>query len=738
MQELIRVFGIVQGVGFRPFIANLAREFNLRGTVSNRGAFVEIFCDGEGDRLDEFRRAIVQKKPPRSIILQVEFEPVKFDPPNNFEIIESNFETGVRFVSPDIAICPDCQREMLDPNDRRYLHPFINCTACGARLTIIEKLPYDRERTTMKIFPMCESCREEYENPNSRRYDAQPICCNDCGASYFLLSDPKIKNLEAIHRACDIVKSGGIVAVKGIGGFHLCCDARNPSAIQKLRDRKHRPSKPFAVMFRNLEAVRSNCFINIVSEKILDGYQKPILLLPKKKSSTLPESIAPMNSKIGAFLPYAPIHLLIFRELQTDSLIMTSGNFSGSPICRNDSEAQEFLSGIADEILTNDREILLRADDSVAEIFRDEIYMIRRSRGFAPLPFHVKISKSKKILALGADLKNSFCFSDGEFVFNSPYIGDLSDLRSIETLRESVNRMLDLFEIQPDLVACDLHPLYQSSKIATELKLPIKKIQHHHSHVASCLAENNFHGDSIGIAFDGTGFGLDGSIWGGEIFVNFERRFSINSFIHAGGDQASRDGSRIANSMLIDLFPDPQKVSEIFGINSTFNATKFLRDRNLNCIKSTSCGRLFDAVSAILGVKSVSTFEGEAAVDLQNCAMKSNDSIDRPKFSIDQTRDLFRFLVEKRIEGVSTDLLALEFHRVLAEMILDACLKIRQESKIETVAISGGCFQNTLLLDLTMNLLEKNSFQVLIHHLNPPNDGGIALGQIYLVSKHEV
>ena len=741
MKELIRIYGIVQGVGFRPFVANLAREFRIRGSVSNRGSFVEIFA--VGNDLENFRRSIVDRKPTRSIILQVEFEAVDFDEPQDFQIVESEKSDGTRFVSPDIAICDDCTRELFDKNDRRFLHPFINCTNCGPRFSIIDSMPYDRIRTTMKDFPMCSDCSNEYEDPTSRRYDAQPICCNNCGPDFFLSSNPAVKNLDAIRAARKILQAGGIVAVKGIGGFHLACDATNSSAVQKLRDRKHRPAKSFAVMFRNLEAVEKYCEVTDVEKRILVDYQKPILLLPKKTSSTLSELVAPRNNKLGTFLPYAPIHLLLFEldfALSTDALIMTSGNISGSPICAKNSEAVEFLSTIADEILLNDREILLRSDDSVADVFEQDFYMIRRSRGFSPLPIHVKNLSSKKILALGADLKNSFSVSDKQFVFTSPYIGDLSDLRSVAVLEESIDRMLNLFEIEPELIACDLHPNYESVKIAETIaekkNVPLVKIQHHHAHIAACMAENNFAGDVIGVAFDGTGFGLDGSIWGGEIFavknLNFDRKFSISPFIHAGGDLASIEGERIANSMLIDLFSDAEDVSKKLGLNN-FRAVKFLREHNINCVKSSSCGRLFDAVSAVLNVKKVSTFEGEAAMNLQNVAEKSD--LECPKFSIDQTHELFRWLIEKKLSGIESEKLSYIFHQSLAEMIFEACLQIRSKSNIETVALSGGTFQNTLLLKLTKDLLESAGFRVLIHHLVPPNDGGISLGQIFLADR---
>ena len=741
----IKIFGIVQGVGFRPFVSRIANEFKIVGTVANRGSYVEIFAQGSDFDLKNFLDALQTKNPPRSAILKVDVNNLPDKKFSDFQIIDSVHEAGDIFVSPDIAICEKCKEELFNPNDRRYLHPFINCTACGPRLTILKNMPYDRERTSMSDFPMCDSCAEEYFNPNSRRFDAQPICCNDCGPEVYLIGNEElgIRNWDAIRHVRKILADGGIVAIKGIGGFHLACDARNFSAVQKLRDSKTRPTKPFAVMFKDIAAVERECFLSDVEKSFLDSPQKPIVLL-RKKIGSIAENVAPDINKLGVMLPYTPLHLLIFDfpdELKNfpDALIMTSGNPSGVPITIDDDDAQKNFD-YCDAILSHDRKILLRADDSVMDFIDDRPSMIRRSRGFAPLPIFYDSNK-KSVLAIGGELKNTFCLAKNNLFYASPYIGDVSDLRTVEVLEKSIARMKNLLEINPEVIACDLHPRYQTTalaeKISKEFDLPLIKVQHHYAHILSCMAENNFHGEVIGVAFDGTGYGLDGTIWGGEFFIcdtkNFERVASIKPFTQAGGDKSSREGWRIA----VALMKNFELARELnLADEKNLLGQKFLLDKNINCVRSTSVGRIFDAVAAILDICKVSSYEGEAAMKLQAAAEKSSSQFPVPG-SYMTTNEIFDEILTRRMNGENICDLARLFHERLAEMTAQKVFEISELTKIKTVALSGGVFQNSLLTSLTIEKLRRRSLKILRHELIPPNDGGICLGQAVYVSQSQ-
>lgn len=734
----IKVFGIVQGVGFRPFISRLASAFSICGSVANRGSYVEIFAQGE--KLAEFVDAISKQAPARSAVLKVDVTEIpSAENFAGFEIIDSVHEAGDIFVSPDIAICENCAAELFNPADRRYLHPFINCTACGPRLTILKNMPYDRERTSMSAFPMCESCAAEYFSPTSRRFDAQPICCHDCGPEIYLVRK-NLRGNAAIIETRKILAAGGIVAVKGIGGFHLACDARNFDAVQRLRESKLRPTKPFAVMFKNLDAVQRECILTDAQKNFLDSPQKPIILLKKFSASSIAANVAPGINRLGALLPYTPVHLLIFSypdalENFPDALVMTSGNPSGVPIAITDDDAKDLP---CDEILSNDREILLRADDSVMDFVNDAPSMIRRSRGYAPLPFFYDSKKIKPALAIGGELKNTFCLAKNNLLYASPYIGDVSDLRTVDALKSSIRRMSDLLEIQPEIIACDLHPRYHTSEvaaeIAAELEVPLVKVQHHYAHVLSCVAENNFHGEVIGVAFDGTGYGDDGTIWGGEIFTcdeKFYRRVGhIAEFIQAGGDKSAREGWRIALAM-IKNFSDAKTLN--LASEKNLEAQNFLLKNNLNCAVSTSCGRLFDAVSAVLGICKSSSYEGEAAMKLQaaaeNSASEINFDFEIGAEIILPTDKLFAEILSRRLNGTDVGTLARFFHESLAEIVARACEILSEREKIKTVALSGGVFQNSLLTSLTVDKLSRRGLNVLRHKFIPANDGGICIGQ---------
>ena len=781
--KMIRVYGIVQGVGFRPTVSRHAMARGIRGSVSNKGPYVEIFAQGRQQDVDGFIGDIENRPPKRAAILKLLVEPVE-EPEEftQFDIIESEKTKGEIFVSPDIAICDECKEEMFDPKNRRYLHPFINCTCCGPRLTILDSLPYDRERTSMKEFPMCPSCADEYHNPDTRRYDAQPVCCNDCGPEVYLIGREE-RGREAITYTRKTIASGGIVAIKGIGGFHLCCNATSEEAVQRLRKLKRRPVKPFAVMAQDLETVKEVCQVSEEQEKILTGHQKPILLLDKlinqpNKQETegkLCESIAPGNPKVGVMLPYAPVQLLLFHYddgiEMPKLLVMTSGNTSGAPICRDDHEAVEELSYLCDCILSHDRKIRIRADDSVMDFYKGEPYMIRRSRGYAPLPFMVSTPWKGQVIAAGGELKNTFCIGVDNRFYPSPYVGDLEDLRTVKALKETIGRLETLLEVQPEVVVCDLHPKYNSTVVAQELGLPVLKVQHHYAHILSCMAENDCEEKVIGVSFDGTGYGTDGTIWGGEILIadhqGFTRLGSIQPFVQVGGDVSAKEGWRIAVSLIWQNTGDLEKTLDTvqkLGLCTEQEAKVLvtMAQRKLNAVTSTSAGRLFDGVSAILGIRRASTFEVEAStalefaaeawraqeiqkknVDIRVKSLKmwmtekkdipenpgtSASSTEERKFVLN-TGDIVAHLVQEKLAGEDSGKLAYEFHRALAEQILAACEAAEQETGIKKVALSGGVFQNRLLLELVDDGLAERGFEVLKHSLIPPNDGGIALGQ---------
>lgn len=797
MRVCIRVFGIVQGVGFRPTVKRHADACDIAGSVSNKGPYVEIFAEGSEECVHSFIKQIQEEPPKRAVILKLDVENVESgedgihkvesetDSKEKFQIIESEKEEGEIFVSPDIAICPECKKELYDKNDRRYLHPFINCTCCGPRLTILDSMPYDRVRTSMGEFPMCEKCEYEYTHAETRRFDAQPVCCNDCGPEVYLLGR-KERGADAIRYTRKVISEGGIVAVKGIGGFHLCCDAAKEETVARLRQRKKRPMKPFAVMMKDLDVVRRECETEPHLEEILDGHQKPIILLPKKEGGTLCESVAPDNPKIGVMLPYAPVQLLLFdyqdETKVSDCLVMTSANTSGAPICRDDEDALNELSGLCDVILSHDRKIRLRADDTVMDFYRGEPYMIRRSRGYAPLPFMMGNEFKGQVLAVGGELKNAFCIGKNQLFYPSPYIGDMGDVRTVKALKESVKRMEELLETKPQIVACDMHPSYNTRAAAEEMGLPVFLVQHHYAHILSCMAENEWTTEKkvIGVSFDGTGYGTDGTIWGGEILLadydSFTRWGCIEPFAQTGGDVSAKEGWRIAVSLLGKIYGKENAllIIETLGLcEPKLAKLQFtMEERGINTVQSTSAGRLFDAVSAILDIRKSSTFEGETSTSLQFAAEKwldaqkkkiagsedfaesgiiadygelksisdvaqksvveKNNSINR-NIKADlyylPTLSLVKELAERKLAGENSNQLALHFHRRLAGMIVSACEKAREEIGINTVALSGGVYQNKLLLDYSVTMLEERGFHVLRHHLLPPNDGGISLGQ---------
>ncbi len=781
-------------------MSRLADRYGISGSVCNKGSYVEIIARAEEPVLSDFVHAIEAEAPERSAIVKVKVMdyPLDIEAPSGFEIAGSKHEDGQIFVSPDIATCPDCARELFDKNNRRYLHPFINCTQCGPRLTILDSMPYDRVKTSMAGFPMCEACSDEYTDMDSRRYHAQPVCCNDCGPELYTLvgraSESDVQGMgtdserhegtygaAALLETRAVIRNGGIAAIKGIGGFHLCCDAANEAAVQRLRQLKARPMKPFAVMMRDLEVVGRECKLEPEMEPLLTGPQKPIILIPRRHDSAesaeldsniqeeiktnsqirhrlrIAASVAPDNPNLGVMLPYTPVHLLLFNypddEPISDVLVMTSGNPSGAPICMNDEEALKYLSPMCDIILSNSRDIRIRADDTVMAFYRSKPYMIRRSRGYSPLPIVAKSESSHAVLGIGGELKNAFCLGDKGLFYPSPYIGDMADMRSVRALEAATTRMERLLEIQPDIIVGDMHPGYNTSEMARVIAeregVPVMEVQHHHAHMVSCMAENEYEGTALGVTFDGTGYGPDGTIWGGEFLLGdekgYERVGSIAPFIHAGGDIASREGWRIAYSMISTALGSEaaNRIGETLGLGDEKGrqSIDFMIGNNINTVKSTSAGRLFDAVSAVLGIKSASTFEGEASMALQFAAERAEAqgislapyegrlmNIDEEQFEL-CTDTLLMELAARSLADQDTDQLAYFFHKALADMIVIACCYQRTRCDVKVVALSGGVFQNLLLLRLVDDGLEREGFKVLKHGVVPTNDGGIALGQ---------
>ena len=773
--RLIRIYGIVQGVGFRPFVSRLADKYGISGSVCNKGSYVEIIARADESVISDFVHAIEVEAPERSAIVKVKVmdSPVDISIDSGFKIALSKHEEGQIFVSPDIATCPDCARELFDKNNRRYLHPFINCTQCGPRLTILDSMPYDRVKTSMAGFPMCEACSDEYTDMNSRRYHAQPVCCNDCGPELYTLVGGEsgtgrpegVYGAAALLETRAVIRNGGVAAIKGIGGFHLCCDAASEAAVQRLRQLKARPMKPFAVMMRDLEVVGRECRLEPEMEPLLTGPQKPIILIPrhtgsadsKSADSRIAASVAPDNPNLGVMLPYTPVHMLLFDypddEPISDVLVMTSGNPSGAPICMNDEEALKYLSPMCDIILSNSRDIRIRADDTVMAFYRSKPYMIRRSRGYSPLPIVAKRESSYAVLGIGGELKNAFCLGDKGLFYPSPYIGDMADMRSVRALEAATTRMERLLEIHPDIIVGDMHPGYNTSEMARVIAeregVPVMEVQHHHAHMVSCMAENEYEGTALGVTFDGTGYGPDGTIWGGEFLLGdesgYERVGSIAPFIHAGGDIASREGWRIACSMISTALGSEaaNRIGETLGLGDEKGrqSIDFMLGNNINTVKSTSAGRLFDAVSAVLGIKSASTFEGEASMALQFAAERAEAqgislapyegrlmNIDEEQFEL-CTDTLLMELAARSLADQDTDQLAYFFHKALADMIVIACCYQRTRCEVNVVALSGGVFQNLLLLRLVDDGLEREGFKVLKHGVVPTNDGGIALGQ---------
>jgi hydrogenase maturation protein HypF len=746
VQILVR--GVVQGVGFRPYIFSLARRRDLRGQVLNNATGVLIDVEGEKNAIEKFINEIESGPPPLSQIESVERRDNL--PLANylvFRIVESE-AAGKKFVplSADIATCADCLRELFDPLDRRYRYPFINCVNCGPRFTIVEDVPYDRAKTTMREFTMCAACQAEYENPYDRRFHAEPTACAVCGPQLYL-TDENGSQLEsgdgAISHARGLLLHGQILAIKGVGGFHLVCDATNAEAVERLRRRKYREEKPFALMAASIEMIEDYCSVSTFERDLLLSTQRPIALLARKPESALsdwPRAVAPGLNSLGFMLPYAPLHYLLLENLDRP-LVMTSGNVSDEPICCENRDALERLGKIADYLLLHDRRIHVRADDSVVCARGNREMILRRARGYAPRALKTPFRFARELLACGAELKNAFCLARDDHAFISHYIGDLENLETLRSFEHGIEHFKRLFNLRPEVIVHDLHPEYISTKYAMALDHELVKVgvQHHHAHIASCMAENGVDGEVIGVAMDGLGYGEDGRLWGGEFFVasfaQAERIAHLEYIPMPGGVKAIREPWRMAMIYLHRAFGD-----EVFDMNLDFvkrldrRAWATLRqitEQGINSPETSSMGRLFDAVASLIGVREVARYEGQAAIELEMMADESQGWGYEFDYSgkIIEPAPVIRDIVADLVRRVPAAVIAAKFHNAVASLIFKVARRIRAERELHRVALSGGVFQNRLLLKRTARLLEAAGFEVLIHSRVPPNDGGIALGQ---------
>ena len=748
----ISVSGIVQGVGFRPFVFTTATRLNLSGSVWNTSNGVEIELFGEQDSLDQFMTDLRDHLPVLARIDQIESYPIAYQDVPDFSIKDSQAKEGQFLpVSPDMSICPECLQELFDPKNRRYRYPFINCTNCGPRFSIIKNIPYDRPLTTMAEFTLCPACQAEYDNPRDRRFHAQPVACPDCGPRVqFIKQGQIIGKLEgAISTARQYIEDGKIIAIKGLGGYHLACDATNADAVQTLRERKKRSDRPFALMSNNLEIIHKYCEISNEEKTTLQSPQHPIVLLPKKVDCCLPQSLAPTQNHLGFMLPYTPLHYLLLEpdEGYPEVLVMTSGNLSDEPIAYDDEDARNRLSNIADGFLVHNRPIHMRVDDSVVRLVDQKPYFIRRSRGYAPDPILLN-EKVPEMLACGAELKNTFCLSRDHYAFLSHHIGDLENYETLSSFESGIKHFQNLFRIKPQKIVADLHPEYLSTKYALDRsckeELPIVQVQHHHAHLASCLADNHWPANQsvIGLIFDGTGYGTDGNIWGGEVLVgsysSIQRRFHLTETLLPGGDSAIRNPAKIALSQLFSSdLPWTDDLPPVQALTSQeLEILKTQLTNHINCPVTTSMGRLFDAVASLIGIRQVATYEGQAAIELENACdpAEENAYSIRLKSDVIETAELFDHILLNLRMGFSANTISARFHNGLAKMCLEVCQTIQEESGHQTVALSGGVWQNITLLNKTTALLRYNGFSVLQHHQVPANDGGIALGQLMVAA----
>jgi len=761
----VHITGVVQGVGFRPFVYNLATRLGLKGWVRNTSAGVDIQLDGEQAVLNAFLKSLRDEAPPLSRI--DEFSSY-FHPASgflSFEIVHSEAVAGAfQPISPDIAICDDCLRELFDPSDRRYRYPFINCTNCGPRFTIIKDIPYDRPKTTMAGFKLCADCEREYADPTNRRFHAQPVACQVCGPKVFFERLPDQAVLEsdaAILETRSALAKGEIVAVKGLGGFHLACDATNEQAVSALRMRKLRIDKPFALMLPDLETVEKHCFVSAAERDLLRSNARPIVLLNRKPESNIAKEVAPHQTRMGVMLPYTPMHYLLLEKSTgfPEALVMTSANLTDEPIATGNAEGRERLSSLADSFLMHDRDIHVRCDDSVVQVVNLEsadradqkvhesafTYPLRRSRGYSPFPVKLPFQVAQ-LLAVGSELKNTFCITNGNYAFLSHHIGDMENYETLQSFEQGIQHFERLFRVKPEALACDLHPNYLATRYALERaereNLAVFKIQHHHAHIAAGLAEHGLLEPVIGVSFDGTGYGEDGAIWGGEFLVadykSYQRAAHLKYFPLPGGDAAIKKPARTALALLWSLGLEWDKNLEpvkAFCAEDQFTLRMQL-EKKINTPLTSSMGRLFDAAAALVGVRQKVNYEGQAAIEFE--ALADLDEPGKYHFVLDEDEILVSSVVETMLmdvlAGIPVQKISARFHNGLAELVRETVQKISIETGLRSVVLSGGVWQNVILLRRTLSLLQKQGFNVYIHQEVPTNDGGLSLGQAVIAA----
>jgi hydrogenase maturation protein HypF len=735
-------------VGFRPFVYRLAGELGLTGWVKNssRGVFIE--AEGSRPKLEDFRSRLETEKPVRSFIQSFESSYLDAVGYETFDILPSD-DAGDKtaLILPDSATCDDCLGEVLNPTDRRFRYPFTNCTNCGPRYTIIEELPYDRPKTTMKAFQMCAACQREYEDPRDRRFHAQPNACPECGPQLELWDQegkPLASRFDALLAAAESIRCGQIVAAKGLGGFHLMVDARNEEAVERLRQRKHREEKPLALMIATVAAIRGYCEVSATEERLLRSPEAPIVLLrrnPTPIQTGVAPSVAPGNPYLGVMVPYTPLHHLLLGELRFP-VVATSGNLSDEPICTDEREAAQRLGGIADVFLVHDRPIARHVDDSVVRVVAGREMVMRRARGYAPLPVHCNESLPS-LLAVGAHLKNSVAVSVNRDIFVSQHIGDLETAQALTAFKHVTQDLQKLYELAPEATACDAHPDYLSTQFARRNGLPVVYVQHHYAHVLACMAENELSSPVLGVSWDGTGYGLDGTVWGGEFLLatreSFQRAGHFRTFPLPGGERAIREPRRAALGLLYEVLAEEAFSSdELLAVHSfSANELEVLRTmlaKGLNSPRTSSAGRLFDAIAALTGIRQGVAFEGQAAMELE-FALDGVDTEEAYRFRLVDAGDstftidwepLVRSVLDDVRDGISAGMISAKFHNALAETIVGAARRVGEER----IVLTGGCFQNKYLTERVIRRLDEEGFRPYWHQRIPPNDGGIAVGQI--------
>ena len=748
----IVVRGAVQGVGFRPFVFRLASELGIRGWVVNSQLGVVIDVEAAKEILDTFLLRLDREKPPRAFIQGLEssfLDPVGY---STFEIRQSDLAgTPAAFVLPDIATCPECCAELFDPANRRFRYPFINCTNCGPRYTIIEALPYDRPKTTMRVFAMCARCATEYANPHDRRFHAQPNACPVCGPSLELWDERGSvlgREETALQGAATLIREGRIIAMKGIGGFLLLADARNDQAVRRLRDRKHREEKPFALLYPSLEAVREDCHVDQLEVRLLRSAESPIVLLRRRRAGGIAPSVAPSNPFLGVMLPYAPLHHLLLHDLGFP-VVATSGNISDEPICIDEFEALHRLHMITDAFLVHNRPIVRHCDDSIARVVLGREMLLRRARGYAPLPVTIPLAVPD-LLAVGAHLKNTIAVARGRNVFISQHLGDLETEESLRAFHHEIDQLQHLYEIQPRQVVSDQHPDYLSSAYARHSGIPNETCQHHYAHVTSCMAENDLDGTVLGVAWDGTGYGTDGTVWGGEFLLTdattFQRAGRVRRFRLPGGEAAVREPRRSALGVLFEIYGE--RIHQDAGLARfrTFTEAEqrillTMLERGVNAPLTSSVGRLFDAVASLTGLRQLCTYEGQAAMELEFAVRNGATAgayeigITRPSGAVEPAEldwmPMITALLQDIAKGIDTGTIAARFHNGLVAGIVH----LARRTGVERVVLTGGCFQNRYLTETTVQELEAAGFRPYWHQRVPPNDGGIALGQVYAFAR---